>query len=64
MCIGTDVSFFTLIEGIILMEFILLCCGNLVAIYIFPSNTTNLLDPTMHVKHVAYIVESVWISCV
>jgi len=34
------------------MEFILLCCGKLVAIYILPSNTTKLLDPTMDAKHV------------
>ena len=40
------------------MEFILLCCGKLVAIYILPSNTTNLLNPTLHAKHVACIVES------
>jgi hypothetical protein len=58
MCIGTDVSCFTPIEGKILMEFILLCCGKLVATYILPSNTTNVLDPTMHVKHVACIVKS------
>jgi hypothetical protein len=58
MCIGTDVSCFTLIEDKILTEFILLCCGKLVATCILPSNTTNVLDPTMHVKHVACIVES------
>jgi len=32
--------------------------------YILQSDTTNLLDPTMHVNHVACIVESVWISYV
>jgi len=40
------------------MEFVLFCCGKLVAIYILPSNTINLVDPTMHAKHVACIVES------
>jgi hypothetical protein len=39
------------------MAFMLLCWGKLVVTYILPSNTANLLDPTVRAKHVACHIE-------
>jgi hypothetical protein len=35
-------------QATVLMDFIPLCCGALVMIYILLPNTTNLLNPTVH----------------